>query len=192
MIDSKILKSLTSKENDIAFTLLIVGYEQKTECNSESIEIKMHQVNKRISEIEDGLTPIEKTLKIQSALDFDDENNLFTTKLIGSSNIKGPVESIEEGNTYNSHKMEMVVANLAEEIDISFVNSFTHIPNINITMDTKTQQLFNDYSYDFESHIEDDLYTGVTINFAKLRKKTVYPEINILIIGDTIVNSNGN
>lgn len=190
MIDSKILKSLTSKENDIAFTLLIVGYEQKTECNSESIEIEMHQVNKRISEIENGLTPIEKTLKIQSALDFDNENNLFTTKLIGSSNIKGPVESVEEGNTYNSHKMEMVVANLAEEIDISFVNSFTHIPNINITMDTKTQQLFNDYSYDFE--IENDLYTGVTINFTKLRKKTVYPEINILIIGDAIANSDGN
>lgn len=192
MIDSKILKSLTSRENDIAFTLLIVGYEQKTECNSESIEIKMHQVNRRISEIENGLTPIEKTLKIQSALDFDDENNLFITKLIGSSNIKGAIDSIEEANTYNSHEMEMVIANLADEIEISFINPFESIPSINITMDAKTQQLFNDYSCDFESHIENDLYTGVTIKFTKLRKKTVYPEINILIIGDAIANSNGN
>lgn len=193
MIDSKILNSLTSKENDISYALLITGYEQAETCNSESIKIKMHQIDKKISAIEAGTNPVEKTLTIQSALDFDEELGLFTTKLIGNSNIKGRVNAIAEGNTYNSHSMEMVNAELDDSIEIEFIEPFTHIPSINMTMDTKTRNLFYNYNYDFESHKdENNKYAGVTINFTKLRRKTNYPEINILIIGDKNANSGGN
>lgn len=193
MIDSKILNSLTSKENDISYALLITGYEQAETCNSESIKIKMHQIDKKISAIESGTNPVEKTLTIQSALDFDEELGLFTTKLIGNSNIKGRVNAIAEGNTYNSHSMEMVNAELNDSIEIKFIEPFTHIPSINMTMDTKTRNLFYNYNYDFESHKdENNKYAGVTINFTKLRRKTNYPEINILIIGDKNANSGGN
>lgn len=189
MIDSKILKSLTSRETDIGYTLLITGYEQKQTCNSESIEIKMHQINKKISEIESDTTPVEKTLVVQSALDINDDNGLMITKLIGNSNIKGQVQAIQASKSYNSHYMEMVNTTLDKSIEIQFGQSFYNIPAINITMDEKTRALFSDYTLNFEKKEDDDTYYKVTITFLKLKRRQNYPEINILIIGDKFADT---
>lgn len=189
MISENILRSLTSKEGDPAYTLLVTGYETGEDCNSEFIKIKMHQINKGINFVETGLTPISKELIIRGALDVDKENELFITKLIGTSHIKTSKEMITEMESINSHYIECVVTNLADTIEIKFNQNYNHIPNINITIDKKNKNLFSDYDCDFDSHIIDNKYTGVTITFNKLRKKSTYPEINILIIGDKIVNT---
>lgn len=186
MISENILRSLSSKSGDPAYTLIITGYETGEDCNSEYIKIKMHQINKGLDVVEAGLSPISKELIIKGVLDIDDEN-IFITKLIGTSNIKSNKEVLSEMESINSHYIECVVTNIAKEIEIKFNRNYNSIPNINITMDNMTSgNLFSDYECDFDSHKKNNKYTGVTIKFNKLRKKSSYPEINILIIGDKI------
>lgn len=190
MIDDRILKELTSRDGDIGYSLLITKFTQDDECNSENITITMHQVDKSPSEIEQNSNAVVKELNIASVLDYDKTTNLFCTKLIGKTNHRNRAIIMDESETYNSHYIEMVVTALQPTIEIEFTKPFTNLPSINITMDSQTKRLFKEYSYDFQQ--ENDVYTGVTITFTKVRHRTVYPDINILIIGDKIDNTGGN
>jgi hypothetical protein len=193
MINEKILKSLTSRSGDPAYTIIITGFESGEDCNSEYLKIKLHQINKGINVVEQGLTPVEKDLIVKGALDIEDTEGLFVTKLVGTTNIKSSHQSLPTTESINSHYIEGIVTTLAEDIEIQFNRNYNSIPSINITMDnTVSRTLFKDYEFDFESHKTNNRYTGVTIHFNKLRKKAQYPEINILIIGDKIVNSGNN
>ena len=188
MITANILKSLTSRNESPGYTLLITGYETGNDCNSEYIKIKMHQINQGINIIENGFDPINKELIIKSALDFDEKDKLFKSKLIGSSNIKTGKTMLDEGESINSHYIEGIVTTLSDEVEVEFNKTYENIPNIYITMDKKTKALFKNYEFDFGEEIENG-YTGVKIIFNELRNREQYPDINILIIGDEIVDT---
>lgn len=187
MISENILKSLSSRSGDPAYTLVVTGYETGDDCNSEFIKIKMHQLNKGIDVIENGFSPISKELIIKGVLDFDEEEGTFIAKLAGTSNIKSNKEILPDIENINSHYIECVVTNIDKTLEIEFNRPYESIPSINITMDSSTNKnLFSNYECDFSKYRSNNQYHGVTITFNKLRKKSVYPEINILIIGDKI------
>ena len=98
MIDSKILNLLKSRNQNPGYSILITDYENTEDCNQEKLIIKLHQVNKTLSEIEDvpGARVLEKELIIESNMDYDVDNQAIRTRLIGYSNYNGAIQPTEE------------------------------------------------------------------------------------------------
>lgn len=189
MIDSKILNHLKSRNQNPGYSILITDYENTEDCNQEKIIIKLHQVNKTLSEIEDvpGARVLEKELIIESNMDYDVDNQAIRTRLIGYSNYNGAIQPTEESeDDIMSNYVEMVDTILQDEINIEFNRPYVNMPAIIPTIDKKYKSYYKNYDTEFIIDEETNQYTGVTITFNKLKRKKIYPTINLTIIGDTI------
>lgn len=189
MIDSKILNLLKSRNENPGYSILITGYENTEDCNQEKLIIKLHQVNKTLSEIEDvpGARVLEKELIIESNMDYDVDNQAIRTRLIGYSNYNGAIQPTEESeDDIMSNYVEMVDTILQDEINIEFNRPYVNMPAIIPTIDKKYKSYYKNYDTEFIIDEETNQYTGVTITFNKLKRKKIYPTINLTIIGDTI------
>lgn len=189
MIDSKILNHLKSRNQNPGYSILITDYENTEDCNQEKIIIKLHQVNKTLSEIEDvpGARVLEKELIIESNMDYDVDNQAIRTRLIGYSNYNGAIQPTEESeDDIMSNYVEMVDTILQDEINIEFNRPYVNMPAIIPTIDKKYKSYYKSYDTEFIIDEETNQYTGVTITFNKLKRKKIYPTINLTIIGDTI------
>ena len=71
---------------------------------------------------------------------------------------------------------------LQKEIEIYFENEYDEKPGILVNIEKKFESLYRTYSLEYFS--ANNKYTGVKITFNSLKFKTVYPAINIIIIGD--------
>ena len=189
MIDSKILNLLKSRNQNPGYSILITDYENTEDCNQEKLIIKLHQVNKTLSEIEDvpGARVLEKELIIESNMDYDVDNQAIRTRLIGYSNYNGAIQPTEESeDDIMSNYVEMVDTILQDEINIEFNRPYVNMPAIIPTIDKKYKSYYKSYDTEFIIDEETNQYTGVTITFNKLKRKKIYPTINLTIIGDTI------
>lgn len=189
MIDSKILNHLKSRNQNPGYSILITDYENTEDCNQEKLIIKLHQVNKTLSEIEDvpGARVLEKELIIESNMDYDVDNQAIRTRLIGYSNYNGAIQPTEESeDDIMSNYVEMVDTILQDEINIEFNRPYVNMPAIIPTIDKKYKSYYKNYDTEFIIDEETNQYTGVTITFNKLKRKKIYPTINLTIIGDTI------
>lgn len=189
MIDSKILNLLKSRNMNPGYSILITDYENTEDCNQEKLIIKLHQVNKTLSEIEDvpGARVLEKELIIESNMDYDVDNQAIRTRLIGYSNYNGAIQPTEESeDDIMSNYVEMVDTILQDEINIEFNRPYVNMPAIIPTIDKKYKSYYKNYDTEFIIDEETNQYTGVTITFNKLKRKKIYPTINLTIIGDTI------
>lgn len=189
MIDSKILNLLKSRNLNPGYSILITDYENTEDCNQEKLIIKLHQVNKTLSEIEDvpGARVLEKELIIESNMDYDVDNQAIRTRLIGYSNYNGVIQPTEESeDDIMSNYVEMVDTILQDEINIEFNRPYVNMPAIIPTIDKKYKSYYKNYDTEFIIDEETNQYTGVTITFNKLKRKKIYPTINLTIIGDTI------
>lgn len=189
MIDSKILNLLKSRNLNPGYSILITDYENTEDCNQEKLIIKLHQVNKTLSEIEDvpGARVLEKELIIESNMDYDVDNQAIRTRLIGYSNYNGAIQPTEESeDDIMSNYVEMVDTILQDEINIEFNRPYVNMPAIIPTIDKKYKSYYKNYDTEFIIDEETNQYTGVTITFNKLKRKKIYPTINLTIIGDTI------
>ncbi len=189
MIDSKILNLLKSRNQNPGYCILITDYENTEDCNQEKLVIKLHQVNKTLSEIEDvpGARVLEKELIIESNMDYDVDNQAIRTRLIGYSNYNGAIQPTEESeDDIMSNYVEMVDTILQDEINIEFNRPYVNMPAIIPTIDKKYKSYYKNYDTEFIIDEETNQYTGVTITFNKLKRKKIYPTINLTIIGDTI------
>lgn len=189
MIDSKILNHLKSRNLNPGYSILITDYENTEDCNQEKLIIKLHQVNKTLSEIEDvpGARVLEKELIIESNMDYDVDNQAIRTRLIGYSNYNGAIQPTEESeDDIMSNYVEMVDTILQDEINIEFNRPYVNMPAIIPTIDKKYKSYYKSYDTEFIIDEETNQYTGVTITFNKLKRKKIYPTINLTIIGDTI------
>lgn len=189
MIDSKILNHLKSRNLNPGYSILITDYENTEDCNQEKLIIKLHQVNKTLSEIEDvpGARVLEKELIIESNMDYDVDNQAIRTRLIGYSNYNGAIQPTEESeDDIMSNYVEMVDTILQDEINIEFNRPYVNMPAIIPTIDKKYKSYYKNYDTEFIIDEETNQYTGVTITFNKLKRKKIYPTINLTIIGDTI------
>lgn len=189
MIDSKILNLLKSRNQNPGYSVLITDYENTEDCNQEKLIIKLHQVNKTLSEIEDvpGARVLEKELIIESNMDYDVDNQAIRTRLIGYSNYNGAIQPTEESeDDIMSNYVEMVDTILQDEINIEFNRPYVNMPAIIPTIDKKYNSYYKSYDTEFIIDEETNQYTGVTITFNKLKRKKIYPTINLTIIGDTI------
>lgn len=188
MIDSRILTTLKSRNENPAYCVLITGYQTTEDCNQEKLIIKLHQINKSLNQIENlsGVNILEKELIIQSDMDYDDINQAFKSTLTGFTNFKGNLSKPNAViNDYANHHIEVIETELKSEIEIHFNRPYTTMPSIIPTIDVKYQSYYK--TYDIEFIEEDSKYTGVKIFFNKLKRKNNYPLINIAIIGDMIV-----
>ena len=189
MIDSKILNLLKSRNENPGYCILITDYENTEDCNQEKLVIKLHQVNKTLSEIEDvpGARVLEKELIIESNMDYDVDNQAIRTRLIGYSNYNGAITPTEESeDDIMSNYVEMVDTILQDEINIEFNRPYVNMPAIIPTIDKKYKSYYKNYDTEFIIDEETNQYTGVTITFNKLKRKKIYPTINFTIIGDII------
>lgn len=127
---------------------------------------------------------IEKTLTIQSALKYGTENAMFTSALTGTISKEEVYEESEEisQDDISSSKIECARFDLQHQIDIDFINTFAHIPSVNITVDS-SQKMFASYETKFKTNSDGD-YSGVTITFNKLKRIRNPIEVSALIIGD--------
>ena len=203
MIDSRILQALKSRNENPAYSILITGYETKNDCNQEKLIIQLHQINKSLREIENmsqDVNVLKKELVIQSDMDYDTKNNAISSSLIGFTNYKGRVKVpsntassgiIEDGvligpedtGDFFSHHVEMIETPLEKEITIEFTRVYKQMPSIIPTIEKKYQTYYKSYSIEFTKN-DANRYTGVTITFNSLKRKNIYPNINIVIIGD--------
>lgn len=187
MIDSRILTTLKSRNENPGYSILITGYDNSEDCNQEKLVIHLHQINKSLNELEnlEGVTILSKDLTIESNMDYDTINNAIKTTLIGYSNYNGalPKPNLSEENLLNYY-IEMVDTELQETIKINFNRSYGKMPQIIPTIEKKYKSYYK--SYDVEFITANNLYTGVVITFNKLKRKKVYPNINFTIIGDVV------
>ena len=189
MIDSKILNLLKSRNQNPGYSILITDYENTEDCNQEKLVIKLHQINKTLSEIEDvpGARVLEKELIIESNMDYDVDNQAIRTRLIGYSNYNGAIQPTEESeDDIMSNYVEMVDTILQDEINIEFNRPYVNMPAIIPTIDKKYKSYYKSYDTEFIIDEETNQYTGIIITFNKLKRKKIYPTINLTIIGDTI------
>ena len=170
MIDSRILNTLKSRNENPAYSILITGYQTMEDCNQEKLVIKLHQINKSLNQIENlsGVNILEKELVIQSDMDYDEENQAFKSTLIGFTNYQGGVPKPNNNiNNYANHYVEIIETELKSEIEIMFNRGYTSIPSIIPTIDLKYKSYYQ--SYDIEFIEENSKYVGVKILFNKLQ-----------------------
>lgn len=187
MIDSRILKSLQSRSTNPAYSVLITGFDTQTDCNQEKLIVHLHQINKSLEYIENlsGVSVISKDFVIKSDIDLKDETLACT--LDGYTNYKGTVQPNTEAglNALTSNFVEAVDVTLQNSITLNFQHKYTKMPHVILTIDSKYESYYSSYSTTFITD-DDGLYSGVTVTFNRLKRKQVYPTINIAIIGDTI------
>ena len=187
MIDSRILKSLQSRSTNPAYSVIITGFDTQSDCSQEKLIIHLHQINKSLEYIENlpGVTLISRDFVIKSDIDLKDEALLCT--LDGYINDKLRLQPDPENHlaTLTSNYIEAVDTTLQSEITLNFENTYTKMPHVILTIDKKYQSYYYSYSTEFITD-SDGKYTGVIITFDRLKRKQVYPIINIAIIGDTI------
>lgn len=192
MIDSRILNTLKSRNENPAYSILITGYDVKNDCNQEKLVIHLHQINKSLNEIENmtNANIIKKDFIINSDIDYDSTNNALKSTLIGYINNYGSIKPpSNEINNYANHYIEMIETELKSEIEINFNHEYQYMPSIIPTIPSKYKSYYKDYDIEFiikTTEEEEELYTGVKIIFNRLKRKNNYPLINIAIIGDAI------
>lgn len=185
MIDSRILATLKSRNENPAYSVLITGYDTQEDCSQEKLIIHLHQINKSLSQIESlsGANILSKDLIIQSDMDYDEINNAFKNVLIGYTNYNGGLQPTPSSpNNIMSNYIEMVDIELQNPIEIDFNRAYNNLPAIIPTIDKKYKSYYK--SYDLEFKMENNKYTGVIITFNKFKRKGSYPMINFTIIGD--------
>ena len=187
MIDSRILKSLQSRSTNPAYSVIITGFDTQSDCSQEKLIVHLHQINKSLEYIENlpGVSVVSKDFIIKSDIDLKDEALLCT--LDGYTNYNGSVnpETESELTALTSNYVEAVDTTLQREITLKFEKAYTQMPHVILTIDEKYQSYYYSYSTEFITDT-DGKYTGVTITFDRLKRKQVYPIINIAIIGDAI------
>ena len=121
MIDSRILTTLKSRNENPGYSILITGYDNSEDCNQEKLVIHLHQINKSLNELEnlEGAVILSKDLTIESNMDYDSINNAIKTTLIGYSNYNGaiPKPNLSEGDLLNYY-IEMVDTELKDIIAV--------------------------------------------------------------------------
>lgn len=188
MIDSRILATLKSRNENPGYSVLITGYDNIEDCNQEKLVIHLHQINKSLDDLENlpGVTILDKDFIIESGMDYDTINNAIKSTMIGYSNYNGAIRKPNTSeNNLLSNYIEMVDTQLKDTITINFNRGYTKMPSIIPTIDNKYKNYYKNYSFEFITD-DNDLYTGVTIIFNKLKRKKIYPNINFTIIGDAI------
>ena len=126
MIDPNILNVLKSKLDDPSYSVIIQGFDQPTFCNREELQMIVHQVNPNVFDIINKKDTIIQTLKqlltdnnieipdqydlsinnivqktftVDSVLNYDETNDLFTSGLSGrisaESNQKIPSQLVQ-------------------------------------------------------------------------------------------------
>lgn len=184
MLDPRILANFKSRNENPAYSILITGYDEKTDCSQEKLIIHTHQIDKSIEEIEHNANVLSKDLIIQSDMDYDKDNNAFKSTLIGYTNYNGTVRpSTVNISNIMSHYIEAIDTILSETITITFKRTYTKMPHVIPTIDAKYQSYYKSFNTSFIQD-EDENYTGVIITFNKLKRKQQYPIINFVIIGD--------
>lgn len=130
-----------------------------------------------------------RTIDLYADVDID-ENNLVSGKLNGYIYNKITQEEITENNSSGYH-VEILRTYLQKEIVVHFHKDgdnkeyeYFEKPGVVINIDKKYESLYRSYSVEYLSSNNNQSYYGVKITFNSLKFKTVYPAINIIIIGD--------
>jgi len=219
MIDPNILKSLesTAIDDDPSYSVIIKKISQPTKyCSKDQLQLIVHQINPNllqiiqsqnndIKKLKNELTQnnipiprltnlsinniVQKTLTIDSVLDFDSSNSMFISGIIGgiTEESNQDISTTDEPNIkpLTSQHIESVTFTLASKIDIDFLFAYATIPGIIITAN-ESSKLYSSYSLNFKQN-DDNEYIGVTISFKNLKRKREYDNINVIIIGDEVV-----
>lgn len=82
----------------------------------------------------------------------------------------------------SSCTIERISTTIANTLDIQFNNLYRKEPSIILTIDEKNKN-YSSYTLNFKKN-ENNLYNGVKITFNGFRRKRIYGEISIIIIGD--------
>ena len=82
----------------------------------------------------------------------------------------------------SSCTIERISTTIANTLDIQFNHLYKKEPSIILTMDEKNKN-YSSYTLSFTKN-ENNLYNGVKITFNGFRRKRIYGEISIIIIGD--------
>lgn len=112
-------------------------------------------------------------------------------------------------NDIISKNIEMIVTPIDKTINIRFKKHYYEIPFVHVTIDERNQSLYTNYTTAFQGkyscpncgHIHHgieppkicpscggsvfnlDVYTGVRLTFNGLKRRAVYPNINVTVIG---------
>ena len=78
--------------------------------------------------------------------------------------------------------IERISTTIEQTFDIQFNNLYQNEPSIILTVDEKDKN-YSSYSLNFHKN-ENNLYNGVKITLNNFRRKRIYGEISIIIIGD--------
>ena len=168
------LNPWTEIDKNDEVTLISVEEIKDNKCQQDGIKINFkHSYDNKI-----------RTLDLYTDLDID-ENNLISGKLNGFIYNQKEYEEDFPENT-SDYQIEMIRTYLQKEITISFENEYEEKPGIIVNIDKKYESLYRTFSLEYLK--TNDVFKGVKITFNSLKFKTVYPAINIIIIGDKDLN----
>lgn len=127
----------------------------------------------------------ERILELYTDLDID-ENNLISGKLNGYTYVNKITQEEFEEDSFLDRNIEILRTYLQKEITIYFDKDkeYTEKPFVVVNIEKKYESLYRTYSVEYLSSNNNQTYYGVKIIFNSLKFKTVYPGINIIIIGD--------
>lgn len=146
------------------------------------------------------------------------ENNVFIANINGiQSGSHKLTINYDVDDELISKNIEIAITNIDKEIEINFAKEYSQIPCVYITIDENYRNLYSNYTTNFKkkylytnSNEETETYigyspldefgnnytvagyNGVKINFQNLKRKALYPEINITIIGGHYNEPNSN
>lgn len=216
-----ILKSLDDFNADPSYSVIIKNFHQPTSCNKEQLQVTVQQINPSlfkiisnqknyINTLEELLTTnnitipntsyelsinniVEKTLNIESVLNFDSTTAMFKSGLTGNIINETNKEIPELDNIVkdiSNRHIENVTFPLQASVEIDFLYQYQSLPSVILTID-QANKLYSSYTLDFKTDTNNN-YTGVTINFVNLKRKKNYGDINVLVIGDEVDETNEN
>ena len=215
MINSNILNILKSNLSDPSYSVIIKNFQQPTFCNKDQILLTVEQINPNLFKIienqntyiqllENKLTEnniskpsfnriginniVEKTLTIDSVLNFDKTSNMFTSGITGSlgHEIVQSTSTTQE-NTHQditTQYIESFLCVIESSINLDFDYNYKTLPSVIITID-QDDKIYSSYNLKFTTNNNNE-YTGVKITFKNLKRSKKERHINITIIGDEV------
>ena len=166
-----ILLHLNPFDNNDTVTITSVEEIKEDGCHQDGLRINF----------EHSRDNKQRSMELYTDLDIDTDN-LITSKLNGY--IYNKVSSDIEEEQENEHQIEILRTYLQKELIINFENEYKERPFVIVNIDKKFESLYRTYSLEYLSSDNNLSYYGVKITFNSLKLKTVYPGINIIIIGD--------
>ena len=165
---NSIIEGINEKTNEI--TILQQSLDDATESDAETI-------NAQITILENEILNLTKRKK--AIIDQIQGLNFTSTKPFNFD-----IKYTHRDDITNKF-FECINFELAPEINIDFLNTYKNIPGLILTIDKKNKK-YSSYDTTFKTN-EDGEYNGVTIIFNNLKRIKEPIDVNVIIMGDSIV-----